>query len=122
MEVVVPWPPAALSPNKRLHWAIVAKEKRNYRKACFDCAVSQGVKRIEASRLHVELVFVPPTRRRYDIDNLLARMKSGLDGIADLIGVDDSKWDISIRRNQPPGGFVFIRITPCDETPCDEIK
>jgi hypothetical protein len=38
------------------------------------------------------LYFFYPDRRRRDDDNYVARMKSGLDGISDAIGQDDSEW------------------------------
>ena len=31
--------------------------------------------------------------------------------LADVLGVDDSKWEITIRRGEPPGGFVRVQIT-----------
>ena len=34
--------------------------------------------------------FYPPTKRARDWDNLLASMKSGIDGLADGLGVDDN--------------------------------
>ena len=42
---------------------------------------------------------------------MLASLKSSFDGIADVIGVDDSKWDIAIQRAEPVrGGNVRIEI------------
>ena len=113
LTVILPWPPSALSPNARQHWAALAKAKRAYRRACWAQAIEQGARRLHGvDRLHVGLEFVPPSRRPFDLDNLLARMKAGLDGLADVLGVDDSKWEITIRRGEPPGGFVRVQITP----------
>ncbi|MCI1193531.1 endonuclease [Calidifontimicrobium sp. SYSU G02091] len=111
LRIVLPWPPAALSPNGRLHWAAKARAAGTYRRACRAQALEQGALRIEADRLHVALTFVPPDRRHYDLDNLLARMKSGLDGLASVLGVDDSRWSLSIERAQPPGGYVQVVVT-----------
>ncbi len=111
--VVLPWPPADLSPNSRLHWAAKARAVREYRRACWAQAIEQGARRIEAERLHVALTFVPPDRRRYDLDNLLARMKAGLDGLAAVLGVDDSRWSLSIERADPPGGYVLVEAQEC---------
>ena len=114
LVVTLPWPSSALSPNTRQHWAMLAKAKRSYRQACWAAAISQGVRRVQAEGLAVDLRFVPPDRRKYDIDNLLARMKSGLDGLADILGVDDSRWSISIERAAEPvkGGEVQVTIRP----------
>lgn len=110
MEVTLPWPPSALSPNTRQHWSKLAKAKKEYRKACGWAVISAGIRRIEAEKLHVTLEFYAPTRRAFDLDNLLARMKSGLDGLADVIGVDDSKWSLTIKKADTIGGMVKVSI------------
>jgi crossover junction endodeoxyribonuclease RusA len=107
----LPWPPATLSPNARQHYQALARAKKAYRSACWYTAHSQGLRKIEASRVHVDIVFVPPNKRGFDLDNLLARMKSGLDALADVIGVDDKHWSLSIRRADEIGGMVRISIT-----------
>ena len=113
LELSLPWPPSALSPNGRMHWAKLAQAKRSYRSACYLTAVAQNARPVVADRLQVCLEFVPPTRRKYDLDNLLARMKSGLDGVADVLGVDDSRWEIAIRRTEQPKapGCVIMTVT-----------
>lgn len=115
LRLILPWPPAALSPNGRLHWASKARAVGQYRRACWAQAMEQGARRIEADRLHVALTFVPPDRRRYDLDNLLSRMKAGLDGLAAVLGVDDSRWSLSIERAQPPGGYVQVEVQPMED-------
>lgn len=53
-------------------------------------------------------------RRRvpqHDLDNCLARMKSGLDGLADVLGVDDKNWTLTIARADEVGGFVRVEVT-----------
>ena len=111
-DLTLPWPPSELSPNARLHWAQLAKAKQKYRNECYLHAIAQNAKKITADRLEIGLEFVPPNRRKYDIDNLLARMKSGLDGLADILGVDDSKWQIRIEKAAEPvkGGEVQVTI------------
>jgi crossover junction endodeoxyribonuclease RusA len=66
--------------------------------------------------LAVHLHFVPPDRRRRDLDNLIASMKAGLDGLADALGVDDSRWKLSAEApaaGGEVGGFVRVEVTPC---------
>ena len=108
--LTLPWPPKELSPNARQHWSKLAKAKKAYRVACSWTAKEQGAQRIEADRLHLALAFHAPSRRAYDLDNALARMKSGLDGLADVLGVDDSRWSLSIERADTVGGFVKVRV------------
>jgi len=91
-KFTIPWPPKQLSPNARVHWAQKAKAARQYRTQCAYIAQAQGLHGIGGDHLEVEFVFYPPTKRRHDLDNLIARIKSGIDGIADATGVDDSKW------------------------------
>ena len=110
-RIILPWPPSELSPNKRQHWAQLAKAKKLYRAACATQARLQGLDRMAVNAVHLKLTFHPPTRRRFDLDNLLARMKSGLDGLADVIGVDDSRWTLEISKSDQAGGYVQVEIT-----------
>lgn len=110
LEVTLPWPPKELSPNARVHWAVLARTKKAYRQACAWHAVEQGARRIEAERLSVHLVFVPPNRRARDWDNMLASVKAGLDGLADALGVDDSRWRVSFEVSDEIGGMVKVSI------------
>ena len=109
--ITLPWPSKELSPNARKHWAQLAKAKAFYRHACSTTAMTQGLKKINAQALHLDITFYPPSRRRYDLDNCLASMKSGLDGIADVVGVDDSTWSLTLRKSKEIGGMVKIIIS-----------
>lgn len=110
MILTMPWPPKELSPNARLHWAQLARAKKKYREACAWTALSQRATRLEADRIHVRLTFYPPTRRAIDLDNCLARFKAGIDGLVDILGVDDSNWEITIRKADEVGGYVRVEI------------
>ncbi|MDC0657068.1 hypothetical protein N6L27_03565 [Leisingera sp. SS27] len=60
---------------------------------------------------HVAIRFCPPDERRRDLDNMLASLKSGLDGVADATGQDDSEWSLSLERGEPEkGGAVYVEI------------
>lgn len=111
MIVRLPWPPTGLSPNARNHWAKTAKLKKAYREACSWSAMQQGAKPIHADKLHLTLTFYPPTRRAYDLDNALARCKTGLDGLADVLKVDDKHWTLTIQKGEDIGGFVSVEIS-----------
>ena len=110
-EIILPWPSTALSPNARTHWSKLAKTKRLYREACAWSAREQGLARIQADALHLTLTFYAPTRRAFDLDNALARIKSGLDGLADVLGVDDSRWSLTIKKGDTVGGFVRVEVS-----------
>jgi len=40
----------------------------------------------------VSIVYCPPDKRRRDLDNLLAASKASLDGMANAMGVDDTRF------------------------------
>jgi crossover junction endodeoxyribonuclease RusA len=111
MTYQLPWPPTVLSPNRRSHWATLARAKKAYRHVWAVTAKSQGARRLEAEALHLTLTFYAPTRRAFDLDNALARIKSGLDGLADVLGVDDSRWSLTIRKGETTGGFVRVEVS-----------
>ena len=121
IEIVLGWPPSDLSPNKRLHWAKLATAKKEYRKNCLSASREQLKKYSKLNnlpeRLVLEMTFIPPDRRSYDRDNLVARMKSGIDGLSDALRINDKQFNtvISTMDQDYLGGFVKIRILK--ETP-----
>ena len=115
IEIVLGWPPSQLSPNARLHWAKLARHKKNYRQGCHSVAKEQLKKYAIQSlpeRMVLEMTFVPPDKRNYDRDNLTARMKAGIDGLADALRIDDKRFTtvIATMDAEMLGGFVRIRI------------
>lgn len=110
MILTLPWPTSGLNPNARIHWTKLAKQKKQYREACAWTAKSQGATPINAARLHLTLTFYSPTKRKYDLDNALASMKSGLDGVADVLRVDDGDWSLTIQKGEGIGGFVRVEV------------
>lgn len=111
MTIILPWPPSALSPNHRGHWAQLAKAKKAYRTECAWQAKAQGARRLTADRLAVSFTFYPPSRRRMDLDNAIARLKAGIDGLADVLGVDDSRWVMTFAMADEVGGMVKVEVT-----------
>ena len=111
MELILPWPPAAYSPNARVHWSRKSKAAKSYRAACHLLAKQAGVTAPEGEAL-LMLEFVPPDRRRRDDDNLLAMFKAGRDGLADALGIDDNVFATQIRVSKETikGGAVRVRI------------
>lgn len=111
MLVELPFPPSQLSPNKRMHWAALAKYKASYRAAC---AAATPRLKVPAGPLAMNLTFFRPNRRTFDRDNLLARMKSGIDGMCDSLGIDDKRFTvITIRVSDVvvDGGSVYVAIS-----------
>jgi crossover junction endodeoxyribonuclease RusA len=110
MMFTLPWPPKELSPNARLHWSALARAKKAYREACHITARQQGACKLKADRIHVAFTFYPPNRARRDLDGCISRMKAGIDGLADVLGVDDSKWSMGFVLAEEIGGFVRVEV------------
>ena len=111
MIIRLPWPKRELSPNARVHHFAKARAAKAYRTGCGWEAKAQGACHIKADRLPVTITFHPPDGRRRDPDNMIASFKSGADGIADVIGVDDSKWEPTYRVGDVVNrGCVMVEI------------
>lgn len=116
MKFVLPWPAMReLSPNWRGHWSGKARAKKALRAAWAAEAKKQGAQAISAKALSIRLEFVPPDKRARDLDNLLASCKAGLDGLADVLCVDDSKWSLQIHKAQEVGGFVRVEVLDAEQ-------
>lgn len=110
-DLTLPWPPAACSPNARVHWIKKSRAAKAYRAACHVLTKQAGIQAPQGGALLV-LEFVPPDRRRRDDDNLLAMFKAGRDGLADALGVDDNVFatQIMVSKDTIKGGAVRVRI------------
>lgn len=121
LTVILPWPPKELSPNARVHWSKRSKAAKAYRNACawtvrghqLNIALQTG-HHIEITAdgiLHLFLDFYPPDRRHRDDDNMIAAFKSGRDGIADALGIDDKCFVVHPFVSEQIGGMVKVRIS-----------
>jgi len=113
IEIILPWPQRVLWPNSRPHYYQLARAKKEFRTECAWEAKRQGAVPLQTQSLHVSLQFFPPTRRCYDLDNALAAMKSGIDGLADVLQVDDSQWSFQIAKAPKGeiGGMVKVTVS-----------
>lgn len=96
-ELIAPWPPKELSPNSRKHWAAKSAKARAYRATCFAIAhnarIQAGLGKLSVDdKTRLTLTFCPPDNRRRDDDNMIASFKSGRDGIAEALGIDDNQF------------------------------
>lgn len=108
----LPWPSKDLSPNARCHWRKKSKAAKAYRAASHILCRQAWIKSPEGKVL-LSLEFIPPDKRRRDLDNLLASCKNALDGIADALGIDDSRFVPQLHMSEEitKGGAVRVRIT-----------
>jgi len=115
IAVQLPWPARKLSPNARSkHWGGRARATKAARSAAaWAIRAALGPAKPDWPGARVSLTFRPPDRRRRDLQNCIASAKALMDGIADAIGVDDSKLETSYRMADPvEGGSVTVEIQP----------
>lgn len=111
MIVTLPWPPKELSPNSRCHWRAAHAKAKVYKQACFVLTLSERIKIDWSGPIHVWITFYPPDRRYRDDDNMIAAFKHGRDGVAQALGVDDSRFRIHPEVSEQLGGMVELRFT-----------
>jgi crossover junction endodeoxyribonuclease RusA len=113
MMIDLPWPSSELSQNARTHHAVKARAVKKSRNDAFwlTKAVNDGSLK-DAETLRVTFEFCPPDYRKRDLDNAFGCCKAARDGIAEAIGIDDSKWnEITILRGPvEKGGRVIVTL------------
>jgi crossover junction endodeoxyribonuclease RusA len=106
--LVLPWPPKELSPNARVHRLAKARAAKAYRHACWVLTKEAGVS-LGDLPMHLKITFVPPTRQARDLDNCLAAIKSGIDGMADALKVNDRDFrPLTVDIAPDIGGMVVV--------------
>lgn len=112
MEVTLSYPPRALWPNARPHWGTKQRAVRTYRHEAKILAMAAGARDFAAERVSVAVTVHPPTRNTPDADNALAALKGAIDGIADALRIDDSRFDFAAPVIGEPikGGRVIVEI------------
>lgn len=96
MTVTLSLPPKALSPNSRPHWAAKARATKAHRGEAF-LMTQREVRRLNITidddcELLIRPLFLYRVERRRDRDNAMASLKAALDGVAEALGVDDSRF------------------------------
>lgn len=96
LVVVVPWAHRYLSPNARVIWQLKHRIARQTRQTARLLTLVQFGCGNQAhpvdNRIEVVLIAHPRDKRKRDEDNIIASMKSTLDGIADALGVNDASF------------------------------
>lgn len=114
--ITLPWPAKELNPNARLnHWE-KTKYIRDARTVGMVAAKEIDLQLPALGELDLGLFLYPPDHRQRDVDNVLASLKSYLDGIFQAAGADDSRiTKVMIFREKPdkqyPGGAVVVNLS-----------
>ncbi len=117
LTLTLPWPDRRLSPNARLNWQAKLGAKQQARNVGKFAALMEldgkDLPEWMDGELCMSLTIHPPSRRRMDQDNLLASLKSTLDGVMQGFAIDDSQikrtvieWGELIK-----GGQIALRLS-----------
>lgn len=97
-RLTVGFPPKELNPNRShgVHWGKLAGLKKRYRQEVWAQALADKIVVPDSERIRLVLHFYPPSthRRRADDDNLVAAFKSGRDGLAAALKIDDQRFKV----------------------------
>lgn len=98
LTIVLPLPPAELSPNGRPHWRQKAAKTATYRTCAKEAAMVAAHDHRDISNTmpweaaYTRATFYHRDSRRRDRDNLLASLKAGFDGLRDAgLLIDDDE-------------------------------
>lgn len=124
LMIALPIPPRDLSPNARAHWAAKKDKTERYRNAACGAACralrQEGLPPPMYKRAWVEIEWEHKTARLPDKDNIIAWLKSGIDGLTDAgIFADDRDIDFaSPRVSKAADGrspCVYLYVTGADD-------
>lgn len=119
LSITVPFDVGRTSPNRRMHWAVRAREVKRARLFAESAWRAAGSPTMTEP---VDVSLLVRRGRRMDLDNLLASCKGALDGLFnEAITPDDSEtWVRSLRVAQETGRQwkgaeqLVVTITPVE--------
>ena len=99
---VVPWPPSILSGHAKgnARWAKIAATKKHRAWAKVAAQAARASAPAGKGDIAISFTFVPPDRRG-DRTNFPNRLKPAIDGIAEAMGVNDSRFLPSYHYRAP---------------------
>jgi len=103
MIIKLPFPAHELFPNRKngKHWSATLRAKQKQRSEAFvitaaafrkDFEITQKKKEWPVGDIPLSLVYLTPDKRKRDADNMLAASKAMIDGMAQALGIDDSRF------------------------------
>lgn len=102
MIVELSYPDMSLMPNRKngTHWAKTKGAKdAAFSEAFYRTKMALSGFKFRDDKIALTITFVQSDKRKRDLDNLLACIKSKLDGVSRAINVDDKQFDpITIKR------------------------
>ena len=97
MIIKLPFPDASLFPNRKngKHWTATSAAKDAQKNDAYMLtkqAMQEQPSSFGEADIPLSLVYLTPDKRKRDLDNMLAASKSLIDGMAQALGVDDSRF------------------------------
>lgn len=112
ITITLPYPPAGLSPNARLHFQAKHKLFQQYKGVCHAAFASQLRKYSAVGKFDgvFQVQYCPPTNNFPDRDNATASCKALFDGMAAATGLNDKSFYYPVFEIGPvvAGGAVKI--------------
>lgn len=115
LTVKLIWPPSSLSGHaKGKYWWSRSKPTNQHRAWGAQAtlhALAGHKPVIPPGDIPIRVIFIPPDRRG-DRMNYPNRVKAGIDGIAEALGVNDKRFKPSYEFREPePPGCVLVEVT-----------
>lgn len=109
--IILPFPPAKLTPHAKGNWKAKAALTKKYRKIYAEAAMAQGLRGMAAERIKAKITLHMPNRRR-DYTNCIHCTKVLIDALADVVGVDDRQWKVDFCEGElaRPNGRVVVEL------------
>ena len=97
MIIKLPFPDASLFPNRKngKHWTATSAAKDAQKNDAYMLtkqAMQTQPRSFGEADIPLSLVYLTPDKRKRDLDNMLAASKALIDGMAQALGVDDSRF------------------------------
>jgi crossover junction endodeoxyribonuclease RusA len=114
MIIKLDFPAPELFPNrsKGTHWTKTSGLRKSARDDAYVLTKASGAFKDRPGYIPLYLLFLTPDKRHRDSDNMLAASKSALDGVAQALGIDDSRfkpvvvdWELG-----PKGGALIVGV------------
>lgn len=114
IAITLPWPLAKLSPNGRGHWTTKETARTAAKRIAYinSAMAIRGTMPNITPPLSITITVNPPSKRRFDWDGIVSRLKYYQDGIFDYLDMDDNciKRAEVIMGDVTPGGAVNITL------------
>lgn len=110
-DIILIWPSSSLSGHAKGHWRAKANTTADHREWAHKATLAAAIGPIpDKGDIRLVITFYPPNRRG-DRTNFPIRIKAALDGIAQALKVNDSRFLPTYHFRDPvPNGKVVVSI------------